>query len=395
MSDSRSSRIPGANDRTEPTIGSDFGDTARRQAPREPGADADVVPISDRVVRADSAEQSAKASTQVSNQATKRSDAQPVEAARTDDSHRELVPQPGSQGAPDLAKKQTATRLPAGPTRVTPRLGEILVEKGLMSADEQQRTLDEQARTPDKRFGEIAVQRRMVTQHQVDSGLALQFGYTAPADDDSLLPHEIAVAHTPYSPFAEVIRGLRSQLVMRWFDGSPGRSALTITSVDRGDGKSFICANLGVVFSQLGERTLIIDADLRNSSQHKKFNLPNRMGLSGILSGRAGIEEILSVPGLSNLAVLPAGPLPPNPQELLGREEFSKLLFGLSESFDVILVDTPSAQQATDAQIVGQRTGGAMIVGRKDKTATNEIIQLTDVMRGAGIEILGATLNDY
>lgn len=388
MSDSRSSRIPGPNDRAEPTIGADFGDTLSRQGPREPGADADVVPIRDRAARADTAERSA------SHAATSK-DTQAVDAAQTGDSHHELVPQPGSQGAPDPRNNPRATRLPAGPTRVTPRLGEILVEKGLMSAEEQQLTLDEQARTPDKRFGEIAVQRRMVTQRQVDSGLALQFGYTAPAEDDSNLPAEIAVAHTPYSPFAEVIRGLRSQLVMRWFDGSPGRSALTITSVDRGDGKSFICANLGVVFSQLGERTLIIDADLRNSSQHKKFNLPNKMGLSGILSGRAGVEEILPVPGLSNLAVLPAGPLPPNPQELLGREEFSKLLFGLSESFDVILVDTPSAQQATDAQIVGQRTGGAMIVGRKDKTATKEIIQLTDVMRGAGIEILGATLNDH
>ncbi|MFK7965135.1 MAG: polysaccharide biosynthesis tyrosine autokinase [Burkholderiaceae bacterium] len=388
MPDSRPNRVPGPQDRAEPSIGSGFGDTVRRVVPPEPSVDADVVPIRDRAARTEATERKGdSANSADANQSTDATD-----AIETGNSHQDLVPQPGAAQAGEARR---ATRLPAGPTRVTPRLGEILVEKGLMTPDEQQRTIDEQARTPDKRFGEIAVHRRIVTQRQVDSALALQFGYTEPADEDSHLPPEIAVAHTPYSPFAEVLRGLRSQLVMRWFDGSPGRCALTITSVDRGDGKSFICANLGVVFSQLGERTLIIDGDLRNSTQHKKFNLPNKMGLSGILSGRAGVEEILPVPGVSNLAVLPAGPLPPNPQELLGREEFSKLLFGLSESFDVILVDTPSAQQATDAQIVGQRTGGAMIIGRKDKTATNEIIQLTDVMRGAGIQILGATLNDH
>jgi receptor protein-tyrosine kinase len=212
---------------------------------------------------------------------------------------------------------------------------------------------------------------------------------------DANLPEEIAVAHTPYSPFAEALRGLRSQLMLRWFDGSPQQTALALTSVDRGDGKSFICANLGVVFAQLGERTLIIDADLRNSTQHKKFGLHNKMGLSGVLSGRAGVEEILAVNGLPNLAVLPAGPLPPNPQELLGREDFGRMLQALSASFDVILIDTPSAQQASDAQVVAQRARAALIVGRKDKTKTTEISQLGAVMSGSGIKILGAALNDY
>ncbi len=345
---------------------------------------ADVVPIHDSGARR-------RPEAQAPTPPETRGDIEDVEPAA--DEQGALVPRQGKAEA--AGSRVQAFDLPAGPTKVTPRIGELLVADGALAQDAIERILAEQASTPDKRFGEIAVSRRLVTQGSVDAALAKQFGYTSPISNDTTLPPELAVAHTPYSPFAEVLRGLRSQLVQRWFDGSPQRGALAVTSVDRGDGKSFICANLGVVFSQLGERTLIIDADLRNSTQHKKFNLPNRMGLSGILSGRAGIEEILPVPGVSNLAVLPAGPLPPNPQELLGREEFNKLLYGLSGSFDVILVDTPSAQQATDAQIVGQRTHGAMIVGRKDKTQTNEIIQLADVMRGAGIQILGAALNDY
>ncbi len=380
MSERRTPKVPENRDsgsgREEPSLGSLFD-----QSGQEPPVDAEVVSIRGGETRRQRRSSSAARDGQAA-------------AASSASGGGDLVAQPGAKGPPE-PEAPRATHLPAGPSKVTPRIGEILGAKDAMQSEQIERVLNEQAADPDKRFGEIAVYRRMATQAQVDAALASQFGYTAPAAPDTRLPPEIVVAHTPYSPFAEVLRALRSQLVMRWFDGSPQQCALSITSVDRGDGKSFICANLGVVFSQLGERTLIIDADLRNSTQHRKFGLPNRMGLSGILSGRAGIEEILPVPGVDNLAVLPAGPLPPNPQELLGREEFGKLLFGLSETFDVILVDTPSAQQATDAQIVAQKTHAAMIIGRKDKTQTNEIVQLSQVMQGANIRILGATLNNY
>lgn len=302
----------------------------------------------------------------------------------------------GGREARRAAEEPPDLHLPVDPRQITPRIGEILVAAGKMAGDQIETVLEQQERTPDRRFGEIVVARRLATQKDVDVALASQFGYSSGGVGGEVdVPEEIVVAHTPYSPFAEALRSLRSQLMLRWFDGTPQQGALAITSVDRGDGKSFICANLGVVFSQLGERTLIIDADLRNSTQHKKFGLPNKMGLSGMLSGRAGVEEILGVKGLSNLAILPAGPLPPNPQELLGRETFGRLLAGLSKSFDVILIDTPSAQQASDAQVVAQRARAALIVGRKDKTKSNEISQLAAVMAGSGIKILGAALNDY
>ena len=239
------------------------------------------------------------------------------------------------------------------------------------------------------------VSMRFVTQADVEDALAIQFGYSANRATALALPDKVTAAVNPYSPFSEALRGLRSQLMMRWFDGSPDKSTLAITSVNRGDGKSFITANLGVAFSQIGERTLIIDADLRHPTQHLNFGLANPMGLSGVLSRRAGLEEIVEFPTLPNLSVLPAGPLPPNPQELLSRDSFSELLNGLSSRFDVILVDTPSAQEAADALVVCQRCIGALIVGRKDKTRGSEITQLAGVMGSSGIVLLGATLNEY
>src|SRR5690606_14998434 len=113
------------------------------------------------------------------------------------------------------------------------------------------------------------------------------------------------------------------------------------------------------------------------------------MGLSGILSGRAGLEEIMDFPTLPNLSVLPAGPTPPNPQELLGRDAFAELLQILVGRYEVILIDTPSAQEASDALVICQRAGGALIVGRKDKTKASEISQLAAVLNNSNITLLG------
>jgi Mrp family chromosome partitioning ATPase len=118
------------------------------------------------------------------------------------------------------------------------------------------------------------------------------------------------------------------------------------------------------------------------------------MGLSGLLARRAGPEEIVSVPGVAGLSLLPAGPLPPNPQELLGRAEFGRLLDGLSSRYDAILIDTPSAQQSSDVQVIAQRAGAALLVGRAGRTRSSEMGQLAAVLGHCGIRILGSTLND-
>lgn len=274
------------------------------------------------------------------------------------------------------------------------KLGEILVTRGRITPVQVERILVEQKNSK-LRFGEIAIKLGFARPKDVEEALAQQFGYSRSDVSTSLIPPKLVAALNPTLPFAEALRGLRSQLMLRWFDGSPGQAALAVTSVDRGDGKSFITANLAVVFAQLGERTLVIDADLRHPTQHQIFGVENRMGLSGLLGGRAGLEEISQVASMSNLSVLPSGPLPPNPQELLGRQDFSEMLNQLSTMYDVILVDTPSAQEASDASVIAQRVRAALIVGRKDRTRSAELNQLAAIMTSSGIQILGATLNSF
>lgn len=274
------------------------------------------------------------------------------------------------------------------------KLGEILVARGRLTPLQVEKVLAEQQKTK-LRFGELAIKLGFAKPADIEAALAQQFGYSRSDVSTSLIPPKLVAALNPTLPFAEALRGLRSQLMLRWFDGSPAQAALSVTSVDRGDGKSFITANLGVVFAQLGERTLVIDADLRHPTQHQIFGIDNRMGLSGILGGRAGLEEITQIASMSNLSVLPSGPLPPNPQELLGRQDFVDLLNQLTTMYDVILVDTPSAQEASDASVIAQRVRAALIVGRKDRTRSSELNQLAAIMTSSGIHILGATLNSF
>jgi protein-tyrosine kinase len=125
----------------------------------------------------------------------------------------------------------------------------------------------------------------LMTQEDVRYALSVQFDYPY-LPDDSSLSRELVAAYEPASRAVEDLRALRSQLMLRWFDTAAERRGLAIASAGQGDGRSYLAANLAIVFSQLGERTLLIDANLRTPKQHKLFNLGGRTGLSDMLVGR-------------------------------------------------------------------------------------------------------------
>jgi chain length determinant protein tyrosine kinase EpsG len=187
---------------------------------------------------------------------------------------------------------------------------------------------------------------------------------------------------------------LRSQLMLRWFDNGTERKGLAVVSAGSGDGRSYIAANLAIVFSQLGERTLLIDADMRTPRQHKLFHLGKRSGLSDMLVGRVGPEAVVSIPALPNLSLLQAGTIPPNPQELLGRQSFSRLLLSLGEDFDVMIIDTPPASVCADAHTVAVRAGAALIVARQNSSSMPQLAQFTHSLREFGVTLVGSVLND-
>lgn len=273
-------------------------------------------------------------------------------------------------------------------------IGAILVDAGRLSVDNANKISRVQQELG-QRFGEAAISLGLLTQADIELGLSRQFDFPYLLKGQSQVSHEAIAAYDPFSTQVEALRALRSQLMRRWFDTDEEHSALAITSPERNEGRSFLAANLAVVFSQLGERTLLIDANMRTPRQHTLFGLPNSNGLSAILSGRSDIDAIARIPSLTDLSVLPAGVIPPNPQELLARPMFQQLLQELGRRYDIVLIDTPAADVSADAQAIAARAGAALVVVRKDVSRVRAVNNLVDAMNDASVFVVGTVLNEF
>src|SRR5690349_248785 len=212
------------------------------------------------------------------------------------------------------------------------------------------------------RFGEAACSLGFATQADVEQALANQVPLAALRPGAGPLSPELVAAYDPSSPQVEALRAVRNQLVLRWLERSAESRALAILSAARGDGRSFIAANLAVVFSQLGYRTVLVDADLRNPRQHRLFGLDNRAGFSELLADRADADAVVqAIASLPHLSVLPAGGAGSATQDLMARPAFARLLEGLRAQFDLVLLDCPSAGEGTEAQTIAVRAGAALV----------------------------------
>jgi capsular exopolysaccharide synthesis family protein len=182
---------------------------------------------------------------------------------------------------------------------------------------------------------------------------------------------------------------------MRLYPADAPRRALAVISPEQGDGKTFFAANLAIAFSQLGGRTLLVDADLRNPRQHEIFGLDSSSGLSGILSGRSESNVIRPVRDLPSLFVLPVGTLPPNPTELVERPAFALLMRELVTKFDYVIVDTPAAIYGADYAVIAARCGAALALARKSLTRVDALQALIGALGNTPAELAGVVLNEY
>lgn len=272
-------------------------------------------------------------------------------------------------------------------------IGAILVEAGRIKAEDIDR-ISRLQREEHLRFGDAAIKLGVATLADIQFALARQYEYPYLQPNQGKVSETLIAAYKPFSPQAEALRALRSQLLLRMGESRLNRRALAIVSADAQAGRSWFAANLAVVFSQLGERTLLIDADLRQPSQHTLFGIDNQLGLSTALAGRSKIDSIVRIPGLLGLSVLPAGPIPPNPQELLEKQVLPLLLAQYVDSFDVIIIDTPPAKLYADCYAVAARAGAALLVGRRDQSRVADMRNLADRLNETGVGIVGSVLND-
>ena len=284
-----------------------------------------------------------------------------------------------------------ANQLPFLPHREA-KIGRILLELGKLTPEDGIRILQLQNESG-MRFGEAAGRLGLVTEADVQHALALQFGYPYLQPGQSEYPPELVAAYQPFSEQVETLRAVRSQLLLRWFAG--GRKALVVASVNSGEGASFFSANLAVLFAQLDRRTLLIDANLRRPRQHEIFNLKSKRGLSDMLAGREDASSDVAVDFLPSLSLLPAGTIPPNPQELVSRVAFGEWTQNFARRFDIVLIDVAALSTAADALAIAAKVGGVLLVTRKNVTRIADINAASVQLDRIGVEVVGSVLVDF
>lgn len=273
-------------------------------------------------------------------------------------------------------------------------LGDIIRQTNNLTAEQVEQILEHQ-REKGVRFGEAAIALGFATDRDVLFALSQQFHYPYAPEEQRSFGDELVMATKPFSHQAEAFRAIRSQLMMRVFTGDGSKPALAVVSPDSGDGKSYFSANLAIALSQLGGRTLLVDADMRGPRLHIMFGLESSSGLSGILSGRSDGTAIQKVRDLPSLYVLPTGTVPPNPLELVERPAFGLLMRELTSKFDYVVADTPAAVFGSDASVVAARCGAALAIARK---GTSRMGALEDLMAGLSttpVKLAGVVVNEF
>jgi chain length determinant protein tyrosine kinase EpsG len=230
------------------------------------------------------------------------------------------------------------------------------------------------------RFGEAAVALHLAAERDVRAALAAQFDYPFGVE---AVDRELVVAADPFGAQAEAFRELRSRLLLEALPES-GPCTLAVLS-----------AHAGVAFSQLGSRTLLIDADLRTARLDRLFGVEMGTGLSHVLAGFAEYADALQrVSSLGNLWLMPAGALPPNPVELLQRPALEALLAAMKDKFDRVVLDTSAASRGPDCRVVAARCNASVVVARRDEARLEDLRRLIDALERGPARSAGVVINE-
>jgi capsular exopolysaccharide synthesis family protein len=240
------------------------------------------------------------------------------------------------------------------------------------------------------------VDRSVKSQHDVENVIGLPFlGFIPSVGGEQLAvagPRDLYVMRHPNSTAAECCRVVRTNILFSSPD-KPIRS-LVITSSNPLEGKTMTVVNMGVVMAQSGHRTLIVDTDMRRPRLHKAIGVPNDNGVSRMILGETDLEQAVKSTDVPNLFVLPCGPIPPNPAELLQTEKFVTVARGLLEKFDRVIFDSPPVMAVTDAAVLSRVADGTVIVVRAGRTPRDSVIRAKQLVRAVNQKIIGVVLND-
>lgn len=197
----------------------------------------------------------------------------------------------------------------------------------------------------------------------------------------------------PSSQAAEAYRTLRTNLTFAALDEPI--ETLVVTSAAPEEDKSIVLANLAIAMAQGERRTVLVDADLRRPQLHEIFGVANDKGVTTMVVEETALEDppLLEV-GVEGLRLVPSGPLPPNPADILGSRRMEQAIAALKERADIILFDAPPVASVTDAAVLGAKADGLLLVVRAGHTRREHAERARDLLERVHVRIVGAVLND-
>lgn len=204
--------------------------------------------------------------------------------------------------------------------------------------------------------------------------------------------HDLFMLKRPQSNAAEAIRSLRSTLLLASVDRQP--KIIVVTSGFPQEGKTTTSTNCALALAQKGARVLLVDADMRRSRVHHEFNMTNDSGLSTLLSGNSGPESIQKpIPELPNFSVLPAGPKPPAPAEMLASRRMQQMINTWATEYDHVLIDTPPLFPVTDCLVLSAMADAVLVVVRSGFTRKKALQRMRDSLQRINANVAGVVLN--
>jgi capsular exopolysaccharide synthesis family protein len=210
------------------------------------------------------------------------------------------------------------------------------------------------------------------------------------AGEPALDPY-LCACHRPKSVEAEAYRAVRTALYFSTHGA--GHSVFQVTSPDKGDGKSTLVTNLAVCMAQSGKKTIVIDADLRRPRLHRMFAQVAPCGLADVIAGRVAWRDAVRAGPVPNLFILPCGPVPSNPAELLTSPAFQALLDEVRAEYDFVLVDTPPLLAVTDPCVVAPRVDGVILTLRLSKKSGPQAERAREILSSLGVNVVGVVVN--
>jgi len=204
-------------------------------------------------------------------------------------------------------------------------------------------------------------------------------------------PVELITHGHPRSMLAEAYRNIRTSLLLSFSERPP--QTIVVSSPNPAEGKTTTCINTAIALSQTGARVIIIDADMRKPRLHQILTRGNGLGLSNFLSGRTALESIITPTRIPNLSFISAGPLPPNPSELISSGIFKKMIHSLKEQFDHVIFDSPPVLGFADTTILATLVDGVVLVVLGGKTPKETLQRAKDLLFQVEAHILGVVIN--